>query len=373
MAFSLHVSYESGGKRCGSKKRPDICHGEINLKNVDVRSIVDLYARICCLSAMKYLLTVIFAEAALAGAEVSIQAFPGTASLTAVDHLSSKEVISVQEGEPGTLAVTASFYLKENCDDGFIGFDEKSFDVSNLKQALLDVGYERCRSPQGGYNFPDYKFLGSKLVETNDKKKQQLKCAFSLADSDDQKEDDVEEEEEEEEEAKKTEKGEEREIFLYRTGYKLGMNANIKRFGSHFNARIRLDKISSRKQKLECYALLKEFIAIQNRLNQLHFGNDLDKYLILPGAQAVQETNGDGLGVGYILLIVFGVLAIIGGGFYAYRTFSKRGNKTSKRIKRRETAEGATAAGVSTASPEYDSDRTENPQDPGAATTNAAA
>ena len=342
---------------------------------MDVRSIVDLFARICCRSAMKYLLTVIFAEAALAGAEVSIKDFPDTESLRAVDHLTSKEVIFVQEGEPGTLAVSANFHLKENCDDGFIGFDEKSFDVSNLKQALLDVGYVRCRSPQGGYNFPDYKFLGSMLVETKDKKKQQLKCAFSLANSNDQGEDDEEEEEEEEEEeARKTEKEEVREIFLYRTGYKLRMmNANIKRrFGSHFNVRIRLDKISSRKQKLECYAILKEFIAIQNRLNQLHFRNDLNKSQILPGAQ-VEGTNGDGLGVGYILLIVFGVLAILGGGFYAYRTFTKRGNKSSKRIKRRETAEGATAAGVSTASPEYDSDRTENQQEPGAATTSAAA
>jgi flagellar basal body-associated protein FliL len=212
------------------------------------------------------------------------------------------------------------------------------------------------------------------LVELEEgKKQQQLKCGFSLEESDEKE--DEEDEEEEEEESRKTGEGKGREIYLYRTGNKLVVHPYLKKFGgSYFNVRIRLDKISSRKQKFECYALLKEFIAIQNRLNQLHFGNSLDKSKILPGDQ-VEEKTGDGLGVGYILLIVFGVLAILGGGFYAYRTFTNRGNKTRKRIKRRETAENAAAAGVSTASPEYDSDQTEIAE-PGAAasliaTTNA--
>jgi hypothetical protein len=166
------------------------------------------------------------------------------------------------------------------------------------------------------------------------------------------------------------------EIKLTRTGNQIPtsstmMGVNLwskvkEQSGTYFNTRIQVDeKRRTSSEREECLVLLNDFIKIQNRLLELHYGEDADaKFLpeitaagpmALPGQVEQEDTKKDGLGIGYILAIVFGTLLVLVGCYFAFRHFSgKSDKKVTRRTKRRHKG-----GDLQDTENGYDSDRTE--------------
>lgn len=279
-----------------------------------------------------------------------------TAKYTQVGTLQTKERIFATEKEPWRVRVEGSYHVRENCDDEFGDFDDESFDVARLIDAMKDVEYVRCRAPEDDevFTYQDhYQLVQSNLIEL-DKKKQRLECKFI----------EIAEASEEEEDKEESESGVEskRKITLLRTGdkfdrasYNFYGKETLKSFGgSYFNMRVRMgNKINKNAQLTECLVLLDSFVKIQNRLNEIHYGQDIDESILLPEVSSLKKTEKkNGLEVGYILLIVFGALAALGGGYYAFHQYSNKSKKEARRVKRRKASD----RDVTLKDREYDSD-----------------
>ena len=217
----------------------------------------------------------------------------------------------------------------ETCTDELRGFLADSLNAAELVDVMQEMAYERCKGPGDA----EFDFQGHYRVETKAVKvpghKQELRCTFHDLHSDDQP------------------------FHASRRGPRMGTGRKVIGFlerklggdderekGRFFFNRIQLGNDADKNAELkECLSMLNTFIGIHNRLIER---GSLDETLmhVIDGSDrkvAAAEPESGGLGIGYIVLIVAGVLALIAGGYYMYRQMSsdaprqprrRRGNRT---------------------------------------------
>lgn len=206
----------------------------------------------------------------------------------------------------------------DKCTDYYAGLEDRRVaDRAFIRPALKRLKYSVCEEPLKAYSFEEYYDLRNVDYRPNKSTGiQSLVCTFNPRDP----------------EIKRT-------ITVARSSKYTGFD-----FFRDMKKRIKPGAPDAAKQQLECLSMLDQFIRIQNELAEryeVETGADISK-LKLPeiagmsveaaARKEAREANTDetgSLGAGYIVLIIFGVLVALGGGYYGFTKCSSKGKETS--------------------------------------------
>lgn len=216
----------------------------------------------------------------------------------------------------------------DECADYYSGLQNRqAASAWRLKQVLENLDYDVCEEPNEEYSFEEY--YSEPVIQYqihDDVDMQSLVCSFST----------------------KNENRPHRTITVARTS-KIG--------GTHLfrkmKKRIDPKKPDKEIQLRECLSMLDQFVRIQNKVAEKYAseaGLAVDNLMldeIVGGMTSVEakkkaeeEKEGSGLGAGYIVLIIFGVLVALGGGYYAFTKCSSNGRDSSRESKQEDIDRG---------------------------------
>ena len=206
------------------------------------------------------------------------------------------------------------------CADYYSGLQNSRAAASgNIKPALERLEYRVCEEPMAIYSYEEFYVLRDVTYRPDEVTGfQSLVCTFSPKDPENKN----------------------RIITVARYNKTKGWDF----FFRKMKKRIKPGQQDSEKQLLECLSMLDQFIRLQNLLAD-RYGEetqeDVSKLklheIVGSNVEAIARKNADeentdgasGLGAGYIVLIIFGVLVALGGGYYGFTKCSSKGKDAS--------------------------------------------
>jgi hypothetical protein len=221
--------------------------------------------------------------------------------------------------------------IGDDCMDEYIGFENHEVMKPNwFIEGLEELDYKVCKAPEEAYTYLEFYKLNGHSLRTlpTDSKRMRLECKFTVKETG-------------------------RQFITARES--LHSKSKFKRFikSGNMRSRIAFNKRDADAEVRECLSMLQNFITLQNwfvekfetetnsngealRVPEIT-SSDVRIAVQSQADPAHENTSEGGLGAGYIVLIVIGVIAVLVGGYLAFRHL-KSSSAAKKGDRRRRSA-----------------------------------